>query len=168
MASPSDIQRVPQGLLNVLGMQSAGATPPQLASSVSGVLDLLQFYGLTQRQILLTTNGALATNTAMDLALTPANSWGILFFAQATVGLDASMTSLTIRISLQRSSVGLFMGIASEQVQLPGIANDIGACGFVAPYPLLLPPSTTLRMSALFAGVASASCGLSAEIGLLG
>jgi len=49
MAGPSTIQRVPGGLLDLLGMQSSGALPGEVQSAVQAAINLEKYY-LWQRQ----------------------------------------------------------------------------------------------------------------------
>lgn len=167
MAGPGDIQRFPQGLLNVLGMQSAGQTPAQLAASIAGTLELLQFYGLTQRQVLVATNAAIATNTPLTLALTPPSSWGVLFGLSASLGETATIGNVQSLLSLQRGASGAFHGVSFYE-SLNVAAGGVHGNEFWCPYPLLLPPSSSARVVFQFTTDATASIGLSAEIGLLG
>lgn len=171
MADPGSIQRVPAGLLNVLGMQSAGSTPPELAQLVSGVIDLLQFYGLTQRQVLSATQVAVGPLTDLNLELTPPTAWGILFNANANAGIVAGMTGMQIVLGLQRGATGVFAAVASKiYLNAAGDLDDSGLWAIFNPaYPLLLPPSSTLRVHlGGVAGVAGADIGVVGEIGLLG
>lgn len=167
MANPASIQRVPAGLLNVLGMQSAGSTPPELAQLVNGVMDLLQFYALTQRQVL-SAVGTPAIGGSVTLALTPASSWGVLFAARAESDRTATQTSLGNHVALQRGTTGLFQVYAAAIDPLPGHVGELESL-LVPPYPLLLPPSSSLRLGVTaLAGDATVNCTLTAEIGLLG
>lgn len=49
MAGPTDIQRSPAGLTDLLGLRASGATPIQLAESVFGQLDMLDLYVAPRR-----------------------------------------------------------------------------------------------------------------------
>lgn len=52
MAGPLDIQRLPRGLLDLLGLLSGGDTPHQFANTTTGVLDLLDLYTVDRLQVL--------------------------------------------------------------------------------------------------------------------
>jgi hypothetical protein len=167
VAGPQSIQRFPAGLLNVLNMQSAGETPRELASSISGVLELLQYYGLTQRQTLFATNGALAEAGFVSLAAL--TTWAVLFAATASVAKTATMTALRAAVFVQRGT-GLGIPVVSEELG-PFGATETGtvtAC-FVSPYGILLPPGSVISASPQIIGTdATAACTVTADLGVLG
>jgi hypothetical protein len=169
VAGPQSIQRVPTGLLNLLSMASSGENPRDLAATVSGVLDLLQFYGLQQRQIIFATNAATAEGTAVPIpALT---TWGVLFAANFTVAKTATMTALRAGIFVLRgSSPPTPMLMMAEELG-PFGATETGSASFafVPPYPLLLPPGSLIQGIPQIIGTdATANCTVVAEIGILG
>src|SRR5437868_7486753 len=99
---PDRIQRVPNGLLNLLSLQG-GRTPELVADQVVGELELLQFYGLTQ----LTTqsssaNPAEGTSVALTLSST---AWTILFGASAEFTATGTLTALAGEVRLTRSGM---------------------------------------------------------------
>lgn len=164
-----DIQRVPAGLQNVLNLFGPG-TPPRLAQELAGTFDLLQFYGLNQRQVLAVSNGALAAATAQDLVLTPGTQWGLLYSIGASIPSAAALTQVAFGFSLQRGSSGVFAPLyvdRSPYAVYP--AAQVVRSAYMLPYPLLLPPLTTLRgFLDLLVGVANSAYTLSAEVGLFG
>lgn len=169
MADTLDIQRIPLGLQNVLNL-FGGNTPQRLSEQVFGTLDLLQSYGLSQRTPLSVTNGALAPATAQDLVLTPNSSWGVLFSIGASIPSAAALTQVAFGFSLQRGATGIFSPLYVDRSPYAAYpAAQVVRSAFFLPYPLLLPPSTTLRgFLDLLVGVANSAYTLSAEIGLFG
>ncbi len=55
MAGPTDIQRYPRGLIDLLGMKSTGDTPHQLGGQIAGELDMLDWYLNDRLEVLSTT-----------------------------------------------------------------------------------------------------------------
>lgn len=166
------VQRVPQGLLDVLSIKGVDFLPSELSRQVVPVLELLQYYGLQQQQVVFNNNPVLAeagtvgtTNVVGDSA----NKWAILFGATATIGKTATMTAARISIVVQRNgSNGLT--VASEEMG-PFGATETGAANlaWVAPYPLLLRPPWDIRAFLGILGTdATASVSIVAELGLLG
>lgn len=159
------VQRYPQGLLDVLALK--GVTPPQLLSDeLQGQIELLQFLGLTQRQVLFANNAAAAEGVTVSTGL-PAGAWGILFFMSGSFTKTATMTALRGTLFINRG--GLSIAVASQELG-PFGATESGVCSvtFAPAYPLLLPPGSTLLSSAQVIGTdATAAIGVQAEVGLL-
>jgi hypothetical protein len=165
------IQRVAVGLANILSLQG-GRTPELLGDGVASVLDLLQFYGLQQLTRLSASDAALAPAGNISIQ-TPANSWCVLFGANARIVQVAAATGIRLNILLNRTAN------ASAATSLP-IASG-GPLGYGAafagdfdlpwraPFPLLLPPLSLIQGNLpLLTGVANASVNILAEVGILG
>jgi hypothetical protein len=167
VSGPFTIQRVPRGLSNLLSI-FGGETPQKLQAEVQGALDLLQFYGLTQLQTISANNAALAENTG--LIVTPsARQWCVLFAGQATFVKTATMTALWGELYVNRSA-GSFMPIAAAALGPFGATETgtVGVGGFL-PYPLLLPPgSSVLAQMGILGTDATANVSVACEFGLIG
>lgn len=160
------VQRVPEGLLQLLSLQG-GRTPSEIENSIQGALDLLQFYGLTQLQ----TGGAGPTACAVGVGITftPApNAWSVLFAATGTAILTATMTTSWLFLGYQRRP-GATMPIATGEVSATAAVAGNQTLGAILPYPLLLPPGATLFLTPETIGVdATVTLVLQAEYGVLG
>lgn len=166
MALDREIQRVPAGLANVLNL-FGGVLPTQLSAQTFGVLELLQSYGLQQKQTPFVLNAALAPNVAQDLALTPANAWGVLFNINTSAGETATIGNLQSAIYLQRGTSGVFVARSFyESLNIAAGGQHLNAWN--PPYALLLPPGSIARAVYTFTADATVSMGISAEIGLFG
>jgi hypothetical protein len=165
---PEKIQRVPGGLLNVLSI-SGGRTPQELEDRVTASLELMQLYGLSQLQLPLTVDGALASAGTVDI-IVPATQWWVFFQANVSVTEQAALTSLQLQ---------LVLFFAQQSNQIIGWNEKRGAAGtfvagdefivhHVSPYPRVLPPLTRIRARPRFAGVATVACGVTATVGVLG
>jgi hypothetical protein len=64
MAGPQDIQRVPRGLIDLLGMRATGQTPAQLDATVNGQIELLEFY-LNERFVIATQTGSIVISPGL-------------------------------------------------------------------------------------------------------
>lgn len=173
---PFRIQRVPQGLLNLLSI-AGGATPIELEDRVQAVLEIIQLYGLQQRRVLLATNAALASGGAIDLRSNVANvpvteGWAVLFGATAGIIKVAATTDASLSLELSRvgSSTNIALAVANSQQLGAYGAAGLGSAGiaWTAPFPYILPPTWNIsaRLQNL-AGVANASVSVIAEIGVL-
>lgn len=174
MAGPQDIQRFPQGLLNVLNMQAGGETPRVLSETVVGTMELLQFYGLTQRQVL--TRGAAAQVVGTPMLLSagtfplPVSSWCVLFAATASIVNAAAMTAAELSIQVRRGGSG-FVSLTFERYTAAdvGFASGSNGLAFETHYPLLLPPGSDVgALLTNLQGVANATLSLTVEVGVLG
>jgi hypothetical protein len=163
------IQRVPRGLGDVLSI-FGGQTPTDLSEQVGGVLELLQFYGLQQRQLLTNNNAALVEGGQVTIFLP--NFWCVLFMANMAVIKTATMTALRGGVFLSRAGGAAQPGACylSEEMG-PFGATETGqaSLAFVPPYPMLMPPGSTVTAIPLIIGTdANANVFVGCEIGLLG
>jgi hypothetical protein len=166
-AGPFDIQRVPLGLQNVLNLFGSG-TPPRLAPEIVGVLDLLQFYGLNQRQVLFANNAAVAEGASLSIS-TPLTNWSVLYALTGAFTKTATLTALCGTLQIARPGAAA-AGYASSEWQRFG-ATDTGTVGFhfVPSYCLLCPPGTTFSVIPQIIGTdATINTVVQAEIGLFG
>lgn len=162
------IQRVARGLLELLSIQD-GRAPSQFSETVVGQLDLLQFYGLQQRQIAFNNNAAAAEGVTVGIGPgAPLDRWCILYALSGSFGKTATQTALRGTLFINRG--GLSIAVASQELG-PFGATETGtvSVAFVPPYPWLLPPGSQLLASAQVIGTdATASVGIQAELGILG
>lgn len=163
------VQRVPVGLLNILGSVTSGENPRILADDVQACLELIQFYGLTQRTILTAANAALAEGTNVGIAL-PVATWSVLFGVEFNVVKTATLTALRGSISLVRGTSGASIGVYSEELG-PFGATETGTARMMwwAPYPLLMPPGSSILARPDIVGTdANVNAAVLCEIGILG
>ena len=164
---PFRIQRVPRGLNELLSI-FGGATPTELEDRVRTILDALQMYGLSQRQVLTASNAALTEGTALGIAFS-ATQWSVLFGAELQIAKTGTMTALRGSIRLQRTSSSS-VTIAAEELG-PFGATETGTVRlpFWAPYPILVPPNSFLFGRADIIGTdANCNATIAAEFGLVG
>jgi hypothetical protein len=145
------IQRVPRGLNELLSLVG-GKTPTELEERVRPTLELLQFYGLTQRRLVASTNAALGSGTTMSVTL-PGASWNVLFAASFAANGVAAFTSLALQLRVNGLKVG-FLNVAN-----PAVAFE-NSISFVPPYPMLLEPGSSVEGFIQTAGAATAACAL--------
>lgn len=161
------VQRTPLGLLDLLNMKGVENLPDALARELRPTLELLQFYGLSQRQVVSNANAALTEGTVLGIVLPAA--WCVLFFAELQITKTGTLTALRGSISLQRG-IGSSVAIAAEELG-PFGATETGTARMAAvpPYPLLLPPNSLLISRADIIGTdANVAATIAAEIGVLG
>lgn len=147
---PFRIQRVPQGLLNLLSI-FGGTTPQELEDRVRASIDLTQFYGLQQIRFLQETNAALAEGSAVSVLSAAsgtdglAKQWCVLFHCTGIFQKTATATALRGAMQIARQS-GNYTPVASEELG-PFGATETGSTDvcFVPPYPMLLVPPWDIR-----------------------
>jgi len=167
---PFRIQRVPQGLLNLLSL-SGGETPIELEDRVRSTLDLLQYYGLQQIRNVGTNNAAAAEGTQVQILPAgglPVDTWFVLFSLTASIIKTATMTALRGGVFIGRAGANI-QNLRSDELG-PFGATETGAVGvcWTAPFPYICPPNTRLIAMAQIIGTdaaANVTCG--AEVGIL-
>jgi hypothetical protein len=163
---PDLIQRVPQGLLNVLSLQG-GRTPVALLDELRGTIETLQMYGLMQRTIETATNAALAEGGSV--IITTGNVWRVLFCATVHVTKTATMTALRSAVTIGRGNVPSIVHYSEELGPFGATETGAANIAFVPPYPWLLPPNSLVNALLQILGTdATAVVSISAEFGILG
>jgi hypothetical protein len=128
------IQRVPRGLLDLLGLKGFGDNPTELEDKVRGVVDLTQLY-LGDQFVSLATGtpniSANGFNVAADQVLTvPAGTYWLVsgFVCQRSVALAAA-TSCSVQLGVSRLGAVSAMPLApDERVVLTGETFSLGVC----------------------------------------
>jgi hypothetical protein len=162
---PFRIQRVARGLGDVLSI-FGGQAPSELEDRVRATLDLLQFYGLTQRQQF-SNSGVTAEGANLSIVLP--NSWCVLFAASVSCATTAALTIAGIGVSIQRGT-----GNAQQPVSYSLYNITVGAGGalldtFVPPYPLLLPPGSVISgIPHQLIGEGNVTLQVQCDVGVLG
>jgi hypothetical protein len=155
------IQRTPRGLSDVLSI-FGGQTPKALEESARGIVDLLQFYGLSQRTT--QQNVTVAAENAPLVITVPPNQWWLLYGASLQIAKTATMTALRGVIQIGSTAyasgeLGPFGATETGNVHVP----------FVPASPMVLPPGTSLVARASIIGTdANATCQFDVDVGILG
>lgn len=144
MAGPQDIQRLPAGLIDLLGMRATGQTPATLAQSTQPTLDLFNLYAQDRRitqsgspGVAPTVGGWLPIVTFS--AVVPAGKLWLLFHASAIVPAAAAATSLTGFVALRRFSAGgTSVDLPLTDTQTAQDAARSVACRAEFPEPIVL------------------------------
>lgn len=164
------IQRVPAGLGQLLST-FGGTTPRELEEVAHGSIELLQMYGLSQRQTLVGANGALAEGGSV-LALTGAQTnWSVLFGIEMQVVKTGTMTALAASLRIGRNAGAPSLAVHAAASLGPFGATETGTVRLAwwAPYPVLLPPGSQVLVGLDILGTdATAAVNALAEIGILG
>lgn len=168
---PFRIQRVPQGLNNLLSI-FGGATPVDLEDRVQASLELIQFYGLQQQRVVFGNDAALAEGSQVSATVNfPAvrGQWAVLFNASVAVVKTATVTALRASLRMQRAGSGNTTTIASDELG-PFGATETGVAHVVfnCPYPLILvPPWDIFARLDILGTDANANVTGACEIGIL-
>jgi len=169
------IQRVPTGLLDVLGMKTSGDNPSSLAPFVQAGLDLREFYDtqtITWRVFNQGgANGAVGVrtfNTGTTPPIVPDGElWVVRNFGMSSVNLAVG-ESYTIRLGWARNVFGSNRPLNWWQYPpqtFTGTAAGVGVnIGWQLPYPLIwMPGDGMIWENVVFAGVATTNLGGSIE-----
>lgn len=143
------IQRVPRGLNELLSL-SGGQTPADLEAKVQPSLDLLQFYGLTQRRIITAVNPAQPSGTAVSIPFPNLLGWNLLFACSYAANGNAAFTTLAIQLRVNGIKVAFY------NVPNPAVAME-NSISFVPPYPMMLEPGSLVEGFLTTAGAANAA-----------
>lgn len=166
------IQRAPQGLLDLLSLKDVSNLPQELLRDMRPTLDLLQFYGLQQRQVISNANAALAEGASVGVAAANAavtNTWCVLFCANFDVVKTATMTALYVSLPITRGGGTPIPYAANELSPFGATVTGNVSTPFVPPYPLLLrPPWDVAGFLGILGTDATASTIIQAEIGVFG
>lgn len=166
---PFKIDRVPQGLLNLLATRGGG-TPAELEDRLRSTIDVLQMYALQQVQRFSGANAALAENVATGVVLSATN-WAIIFSAAGSITKTATMTALRAGILLRPNGDQSLQHLVASAELGPFGATETGATSVIwePAYPRVVPPATAVLIIPQIIGT-DANCAASVEVfaGLLG
>lgn len=167
------IQRAPLGILDLFSIKGTDRLPTELLQDVRPSLDVLQFYALQQRQVLVTNDSALAEGGQVNVitASSPILLRPAVLFGASMGGIKtATMTAFSVEIGVTRGGGNPISVAISTGGLGPFGATETGPAGIVfwAPYPLILMPPWNIRGQLQILGTdATANCTLICEIGLL-
>jgi hypothetical protein len=100
MAQLDSVQRVPPGLLELLGMRGTGQLPTRLVDTLSGELALLDAYGSQSSAVRSAIGLAVAPNGTINLPVPAGQAWIVKSFgAQIIAAAGATFVSATLQIS---------------------------------------------------------------------
>ena len=147
MAGPKTIQRLPVGLLDILGMQSTGDTPHLIADEVQPVMDLTDLY-LTDRlsrsiaqTAVIAAIGFAVAGTVTPLGPAPGEQW-MVYGLMTSSGALAAATQITYVMAVSRTSLAAGAQYLTRQQV---VANpNIFAEGLTFERPLILRPGDQL------------------------
>jgi hypothetical protein len=142
-ASPWSIQRVAQGLLNILNIRG-GRTPDELEAKVRGTLNLLQLYGLQQQQVLTSGSGAVAASPNVPQATITLANWALLYCAQAAEIPQAGRTQSGVGVSIARPGQRQCVYAPINVGPYAAASVTILSTAFHPSEPMILPPGTVI------------------------
>ena len=140
---PTQIQRYPNGLLELFGAKSGGENPNVLGPNVVPVVDILQTYGLGN--VTEQNDGGATVAGAGQVITVPETEWWLVYAASVRVAVSATQTGLHASLGLSTrlespARVSLAWG-ALPDAAIAGTSCTI-AC-WTPPAPMLCPPGTT-------------------------
>lgn len=146
MAGPLDIQRVPRGLVELLGMRASGDSPPQLAQQIIGSLELTDMF-LADRMRLTSFSSGVALALGTSITSTgpgPGFMWLVYQISYVFPTAVAAAASIRTHLGIARQS------IVTNIVNLPDMgsglvpAGDTASCGVNFERPLVMVPGDNL------------------------
>lgn len=141
MADLRSIQRVPIGLLELLGMKGSGTNPNAITSEVRPVVDLAQMYGIRTIDQASAINAALAIGGTMTITV-PQNEHWLLFNAFTFfTGGGGTITELGGNVALDLGSGQSFVVAQNRDSSAAGFpAASSMQIPWQAPYPWIIKP----------------------------
>lgn len=103
---PQLINRVPPGLLSLLGIQSTGRNPVLLADDLQAVLDLTQSYFIGQSQVYGDVTAALGTTGFFSGAVGSPSAGELWVFSQVVIACGVLPAATTYRVRPAVAQVG--------------------------------------------------------------
>jgi hypothetical protein len=157
------IQRVPQGVLDLLSMKGIENLPKDFSTTLIPIVDLLQFYGNQQRQ-LLSASGNPASGGSLTTPIT--TQWTVLFGGSVQATNTATMTFLSV--ALFAAGPNATIGLAAKE-KIAAATTGQFRLNWLADYPMVFPPGTTYFAQVDTLGVdATVALFTSFSIGILG
>jgi hypothetical protein len=144
---PSNVQRVPRGLLALLGV--VGQNPPAtMSDEYRGALEMLELIAAEiPSQSASATNAAAATGATIDIAVPAGEMW---FLLNAEAGIAAAPVGRSNLVSIQLGFAGALNTVGIDRF-VPGATMPVpfaaytAAAFFTPAKPVLLKPGDTVR-----------------------
>jgi hypothetical protein len=165
--SPWSIQRVAQGLLTVLNIRG-GRTPDELEGKVRGILNLLQFYGLQQQQVLTAGSAAVAASANVPQATITLANWAMLYCAQAAELPQAGRTQSGLGVSIARPGQRACIYAPINLAPYAAGTITILSTAFHPSEPMILPPGTVIGVLGFSGPGGNGIYSITADLGNLG
>lgn len=137
MAGRYDIQRFPTGLLELLGMKGTGDTPHELASNISGSLDLMGAY-LAQRRVSIAGQSAIAMTgngsySAIGMLVPATELWFVYNVSVRLTPNTAAASSIRFWGGFQRQAAAGVYHPLTDVVNVGATDNGVGYTHFEQP-----------------------------------
>lgn len=144
MAGPTTIQRVPTGLLDMLGMQSTGVGPSEVAQLVQPVVDLGSLYLWDRVRVLTANTPNIASVNPFASTVTPptGEQWFVYGISMTTTGVLAAATAFTAAMSINRGVSSLLWQNLMDPISAS--AGQLWASGRIWDTPIIMRPGDTL------------------------
>jgi len=147
MAGPQDIQRVPRGLIDLLGMRATGQTPAQLGNDIRGSLELLEFY-LNERFRVLQGNSSNIVSPAISVvagSTVPQGQLWLLYQISLSSGLSAAGQGAILTGGVLRNPSGINPYFALTDPFTWGAVQAVGV-GANFSRPIIMQPGDQLAI----------------------
>jgi hypothetical protein len=149
MAGPQDIQRLPKGLVDLLGMRATGDTAHYFSNEVAGSLDLLDMY-LLDRHTAWSSNPAAAAGAVTIYPLSilpdrppPGELW-LVYEASLVMGVIAAASTLDVAFVVSRTSQTGAVATSYLTPMLKLVASTGGMVTGTYTKPVILQPGDVL------------------------
>jgi len=132
MATPRTIQRVPAGLLYMLGMKGGGALPSELSETVQAVADVLPLYLREARRALSGGSGGFGADQLVTVGalVVPATELWLVNNVTVQVSNVGAATSVWIQPAYYRTSGTVNVMTNADPVQVPVNGDGINGMSF--------------------------------------
>lgn len=159
---PQPINRVPPGLLSLLGIKSLGMNPAQLADELRGILDLTQLYTEAANETIFGTTPAVNavgqfefTNTGTRAKPNPGELWVVRRVAVAPTAALGAGTTYNVQLCTIHSTYGQVTGMIGQPISATVGASP--ATGSTEGVPFLVSANTSIALwcNSLTLGVAA-------------
>lgn len=144
MAGPTTIQRLPTGLLDMLGMQSTGASPNEIAGVVTPTVNLGDLYLWDRVRVLTANTPNIASVNPFASTVTPpqGEQWMVYGISMTTTGVVAAAAGFTAAMAINRGVSSLLWQLL--QTPHPVTTGNLWASGIVWDTPIIMRPGDTL------------------------
>lgn len=158
------IQRYPFGMLETLAIKGVAA-PSNLSETVAPTMEMLQFYGNQQRQLLTGVSAGLARGA--NLQAGNSQQWCIVYGANVEITKTATMLLAGLSVFVSGPFATIFLASDFWTVGA-AVADGKWRLSWVAPYPMVFGPNTSFFANLDSCTDAAAAVSVSFSVGILG
>lgn len=144
------LQKVPRAFLDALDLRTDGVNPPQFGDAVVGTFEMDAHYLADRLASASATGNLLLNGSAVSLQVAAGQWWRVVALSGVVdiPGAANEFAKIALAIQLAGVAVPTYVGQMQTEGTGLGAADHAQVTTWVPPFPVLLPPATSMQVRA--------------------